>query len=359
MKVFLSWSGDRSRRVAEALRDWLPGVLQAVEPWLSSKDAAPGRRWSSSLAKALEEARIGIVCLTKENIREEWLQFEAGALSRLSDDALLCLYALDVEAKKIDGPLSQYQVIRADRDGTFSLLVALNQSDHGPKLPDKQLERAFDLWWPEMAKPLSAIPAVSADAGASLDDRLARAIELLETLVGLQPPGKPAQHTSTPGSAAGKPIAKRPRAFIGCSAEGLTVAHAIQQLLEPVAEATLLWRKEFSLGTSVLERLNDARLIYDFAVFVLTPDDEVTSRGRTAAAPQSTVIFELGFFSGALGRARTFVVLPADSATQLPSDLSGVTTATYRTSGDRDLVAALAPAVSQITRAMGVAGERG
>lgn len=26
MKVFLSWSGDRSSKVARALSDWLPGV---------------------------------------------------------------------------------------------------------------------------------------------------------------------------------------------------------------------------------------------------------------------------------------------------------------------------------------------
>ena len=356
MKVFLSWSGDRSRRVAEALRDWLPGVLQAVEPWLSSKDAVPGRRWSASLAKALEEARIGIVCLTRENTREEWLQFEAGALSKLSDDALLCLYALDVAATEIDGPLSQFQMVRADRDGTLSLLVALNQSDHGPKLPDKQLERAFDLWWPEMAKALAAIPTGPGHADTSLEDRLARAVELLETLVGQS--GKPAQRPSTPGNVGGELRAKRPRAFIGSSAEGLPVARAIQDLLAPVAEATL-WTAAFQLGASVFERLNDARLIYDFAVFVLTPFDNVTSRGHVVSMPASTVIFELGFFSGALGRARTFIVLPADSGTTLPSDLSGVTTATYHVPSDGDLVVALAPAVSQITRTMGIAGEHG
>ena len=108
--------------MAEALRDWLPAVLQVVEPWLSSKDAAVGKRWADSLSKALEEARIGIFCLTKENIRAEWLQFEAGALSRLKDDALLCLYALDQEAIEIDGPLSQFQIVRADRDGTLGLV---------------------------------------------------------------------------------------------------------------------------------------------------------------------------------------------------------------------------------------------
>lgn len=32
MKVFISWSGERSQALAQALRDWLPLVLHFVEP---------------------------------------------------------------------------------------------------------------------------------------------------------------------------------------------------------------------------------------------------------------------------------------------------------------------------------------
>jgi predicted nucleotide-binding protein len=97
-----------------------------------------------------------------------------------------------------------------------------------------------------------------------------------------------------------------------------------------------------------------ARLLYDFAIVVVTPDDTTTMRGMSAPAPRDNLLFELGLFAGALGRARTFLVLPADSPPRLPTDLSGVTTTSFRARTDGNLVAALGPAMSKIMRAMGI-----
>ena len=38
MKVFISWSGQHSKKLGEALRDWLPGVLQLVTPYFTPSD---------------------------------------------------------------------------------------------------------------------------------------------------------------------------------------------------------------------------------------------------------------------------------------------------------------------------------
>jgi hypothetical protein len=65
--VFISWSGERSRYVAEALWDWLPLVLQIVEPWMSAEDVEKGSPWESEIMGKLDEANVGIVCLTPEN----------------------------------------------------------------------------------------------------------------------------------------------------------------------------------------------------------------------------------------------------------------------------------------------------
>ena len=82
MDLFISWSGARSGAAAEALRDWLPKVVNEIKPWLSSADIDKGARWSSDIAVRLQSARAGIICLTPGNLRSEWILFEAGALSR-------------------------------------------------------------------------------------------------------------------------------------------------------------------------------------------------------------------------------------------------------------------------------------
>ena len=67
MKVFLSWSGDKSREVALILNEWLPNVMQWVKPFMSAEDIKKGARWSADVAKELEDTNFGIICVTPDN----------------------------------------------------------------------------------------------------------------------------------------------------------------------------------------------------------------------------------------------------------------------------------------------------
>ena len=54
MKVFISWSGELSKQLGQALRQWLPGTLQSVKPYFTPADIDKGAKWESEISKELE-----------------------------------------------------------------------------------------------------------------------------------------------------------------------------------------------------------------------------------------------------------------------------------------------------------------
>lgn len=144
----------------------------------------------------------------------------------------------------------------------------------------------------------------------------------------------------------------RPRLFVGSSSEGLPIAHTVRDLLSDEFDVTV-WDDGtvFGLGDSSLEALEAAVLAFHGGIFVFTPDDELTTRGRTRRVARDNVLFELGMFVGRLGRRRAFALRPAGSAVSLPSDLAGITTADYPPD-DPHLATALETPVDRIRRAV-------
>jgi hypothetical protein len=158
MKVFLSWSGPTSKRIALALRDWLPSVIQTVEPWMSSEDIKKGTRWSPAIAKELAESRAAIFCLTPDNLESPWLNFEAGAVSNTPWSANVCTYLFNVTSSDITGPLNQFQwTVATSKDENLKLLATINGAQEDGALDQKRLEKAFNTYWPELEIALTCI----------------------------------------------------------------------------------------------------------------------------------------------------------------------------------------------------------
>src|SRR5512132_1095561 len=130
-KVFISWSGDISFQVAKALHEWLPDVLQAVRPWMST-DIAPGARWSAVLHDELAASNLGILCLTRGNLTAPWLLFEAGALAKHLTVARVIPYRFRLRADDIAPPLSQFQSVGDDDTGMLRLLQTINDASDTP-----------------------------------------------------------------------------------------------------------------------------------------------------------------------------------------------------------------------------------
>lgn len=157
MKAFISWSGERSHAIAEALHDWLPTVIQAIRPWMSTTDIEKGARWSSDITRHLEESSVGIICLTIDNLESSWVHFEAGALSKTLDKSFVCPYLFDVEPADLKGPLVQFQVARANREDTKKLIHTINRAQGESVLPESKVNKAFEVWWPELEQRLRAV----------------------------------------------------------------------------------------------------------------------------------------------------------------------------------------------------------
>lgn len=145
---------------------------------------------------------------------------------------------------------------------------------------------------------------------------------------------------------------KRPNVFIGSSTEGLAIAEAIQLNLDHACETTLWSQGVFGLSEGTLEALVRAASGFDFAVLVLTPDDLVTKREKSGQQPRDNVLFELGLFMGKLGRDRTFIVHERKTSLDLPTDLAGITPATFGRRADNNMQAALGPVCTQLKTAM-------
>lgn len=182
LHIFISWSGERSKFVAEALRDWIPYVIQSAKPWISSIDILAGEDWDKEINEKLGELNFGIICLTPENLQAPWINFEAGALScKIKDKTSVCPYLVDLEPQDVAPPLSKFQLVKANKEGTLKIVESINKAVIENPLDKHFLDETFNLWWPKLEEKLSKLPPVD-DEHTSKSERNEKdiLIEILE-----------------------------------------------------------------------------------------------------------------------------------------------------------------------------------
>ena len=123
MKLFIRWSGLASNAVVKAFRDWIPGVINDVEPWMSEEDVAKGAHWPTRLGQELNDAKFGLICLTPQNLDQPWLLFEAGVLSKQIEQTKVCPYLFRLEKSDVK-PLGHFQAALAIENDTLKLVHA-------------------------------------------------------------------------------------------------------------------------------------------------------------------------------------------------------------------------------------------
>src|SRR5579859_6784796 len=129
---------------------------------MSDTDVDKGSRGLDEVAKALEGIRVGITCLTPENLNRPWILYEAGALSKTIDDKTrLCTYLLGgLEPHTIEQPLGMFQHTRATKGETNKLVHTINSAISDDPVSHENLDIIFDRMWPDLEKSLIDLPNV-------------------------------------------------------------------------------------------------------------------------------------------------------------------------------------------------------
>jgi hypothetical protein len=121
----------------------------------------------------------------------------------------------------------------------------------------------------------------------------------------------------------------QPKVFVGSSQKSLRVARIIADGLEECADVSIWSERVFGLNEGFLDTLLKSLKEYDFAIFVLAADDMTISKDETRMSPRDNVLFESGLFMGVLGRERVFLVYDDAAQVKIPSDLAGISLASY------------------------------
>ncbi|WP_072807533.1 TIR domain-containing protein [Rhodococcoides yunnanense] len=163
--VFISWSGELARAVAEVLQEWLPTLMDDVDPWVSSVSIQAGMHWLGQVNARLDTAVFGIVLVTLENKGKEWLNFEAGALGQrfvgIERGRVVPITVDFTSATELPTTLSQFQAVPMDRDGLWRAAKSLAES-LGKN--ESSVQRRFDGSWDDLKAKLDAALEVEPSA---------------------------------------------------------------------------------------------------------------------------------------------------------------------------------------------------
>lgn len=157
MNIFISWSGDTSKEIAEQLKDWIPTVLQSAKPYYTPSDIEKGQSWDTEINKKLTECLVGLICLTKDNTEKPWMLFEAGALSNRLEKSKVCPILFGIKKSEVTGPLSRFQLTDFSKEDIFKLVKSINSSMEGNAIDLNLLTITFNAFFPEFETKINVI----------------------------------------------------------------------------------------------------------------------------------------------------------------------------------------------------------
>lgn len=91
---------------------------------------------------------MSIICLTKENQKNPWILFEAGALAKGLSASRVCTFLIDLNPEDVRNPLAQFNHTKPTREGLYKLITTLN-GRLASQLSLTILGQSFEAHWPK------------------------------------------------------------------------------------------------------------------------------------------------------------------------------------------------------------------
>lgn len=151
MNIFLSWSKSQSKELANILKEFLPRVIQSIDVFFSP-DIPKGNQWLQTIHENIKKADYAIIILTKENLNEEWIMYESGALAqRLSYEKITPLL-FNLTPSEISNPLKFFQMTTFSKEDMYKMFESINLINSSKKLSESDLKYSFKKSWNEFKK---------------------------------------------------------------------------------------------------------------------------------------------------------------------------------------------------------------
>lgn len=145
IKIFLSWSGDKSKKLANVFKTYVADILPKVDFYFSPDDLKGGEKWRQSIEEGLNNNTYGIIFLTPSNLTSKWIYFEAGAISKSTKQAKILPFLYKIDINELGQPFSDYQCKSFSADSILTTILEINDCQSEVyQLPSETIKRNFN-----------------------------------------------------------------------------------------------------------------------------------------------------------------------------------------------------------------------
>jgi hypothetical protein len=117
-------------------------------------------------------------------------------------------------------------------------------------------------------------------------------------------------------------VRARRHVFQGYSSQSSEVANHLSRFLAEKLNLRVYDWKNFPVGRSVWENIEEAERLTNCGIFLFMEDDVIGNGRNKKLAPRDNVIFEAGYFAGAKRKSRSLVIREKDA--KIPTDFGGI-----------------------------------